>query len=292
MYDISAFARPATLPQALEALAQDPAQVVIAGGTDVLIKVREGRLAGCRLLSIHALPELQKLFADQTGMLHIGPLATFDQLEHHPLTREKLPVLAEGAAQAGGPQLRAQGTVGGNLCNGATSADTAPALLCLDAILVLSTAHGSRQLPLRQFHTGPGKVALEPGELLTDILIPPGSYLQHQGCYLKYSMRRAMDIATIGCGVQLQVRQNALVDLRIALGVAAPTPIRLPQAEKALLGYGLAQAQEKIAALVRQEITPRDSWRASKEFRLQIAGELAKRALTQAWQRGEGGTAQ
>ncbi|MEG1536759.1 MAG: xanthine dehydrogenase FAD-binding subunit XdhB [Clostridiales bacterium] len=289
MFDIADIVCPTTAAQALAAVAADPQAVVIAGGTDVLVKVREGKLAGARLISIHGLSQWQGITQDQEGTIHIGPLTTFSQLENHPLLREKLQLLTEGAGQAGGPQLREQGTIGGNICNGAPSADTAPALLCVNARLLLSSRDSCRFLPIEQFWLGPGKTALAAGELLTDILIKQEDFEGFGGCYYKYSMRQAMDIATLSCAITLRLgAEDKIAALRIALGVAAPTPMRAVETEQALEGLRYPQAAAEIGARIRREINPRDSWRASRAFRLQIAGEISARALQQAWLRAGG----
>ena len=282
MFDIQEYAAAASLADALNRLAERPDWKIIAGGSDVLIKIREGKWAGCSLLSIHGLPELSGVHMDEQGCIEIRPLTTFAQAAADPLIGSRLSILAQGAASAGGPQLRRLATVGGNICNGAPSADTAPALLCLNAVLDLRAAGKSRTLPLAEFYLGPGKTALEAGELLCGIRIAKEDYQGYRGCYYKYSQRRAMDIANISCALWLKSVDGAIADIRLAMGVAAPTPIRLPQSEQALLGLPLEQGRRRIASLVRQEIQPRDSWRASREFRLQIAGEIAARCFAAA----------
>lgn len=290
MYDIESIVCADSVAAAVQALAADEQAIVIAGGTDVLIKVREGRLAGCRLVSIHDIADLRGVTLEPNGNINIGALTTFADLEHDALLASLCPVLGEAAGQAGGPQLRVQGTVGGNICNGATSADTAPSLFALNAILQLTSSSGNRQIPIREFYLGPGKVALQSTEILTKIILRRDEYAGYLGHYIKYAMRNAMDIATMSCAVLVKPddMDNKLADIRIALGVAAPTPIRAVKAEEALRGMSFESAVAKIGDLVRAEINPRSSWRASKEFRLHIAGEIAARALRQAWQRRGG----
>lgn len=283
MFDLEAIYRAASVQDAIAALVADPEAVVIAGGTDVLIRIREGKLAGCRLVSIHDLPELAGCRLDAAGALHIGPLTCFRDVADDPLVQRHIPILAQAAGTVGGPQIRAMGTVGGNLCNGATSADTASSLFALNAVLTLTGPQGSRQLPVAEFYLGPGQVALQPGELLTDICIAQADYQGFGGCYLKYAMRNAMDIATLGTAVLARAHGAALMELRVAFGVAGPVPMRCPQCEAALSGTLFRDAERLIAGLVREEIHPRSSWRASREFRLQVAGENAARALRQAF---------
>lgn len=144
------------------------------------------------------------------------------------------------------------------------------------------SSEGEREVPVHDFYLGPGRVALKKDEILTHVIIPKAEYDGYKGHYVKYSMRNAMDIATISCSVvsKANLDANILEDVRITFGVAAPVPYRCEKAELALKGMEINDIlYEKAAELVREEINPRDSWRASKAFRLQIGGEIVKRAL-------------
>ena len=284
MFDFENIVTAASLPEALKALAENPEAKVIAGGTDVLIKIREGKYAGCDLVSIHDIPELHGIRLTEDGCIHIGPVTTFVELTNSPIIMEHIPVLGRAADTVGGPQIRAMGTVGGNISNGVTSADTATTLLNLEAELTLTSLAGERKVNVNDYYVGAGRVCMEPGELLTDICIRPENSQGFGGCYIKYAMRNAMDIATLGTSCLVKPGKDGVIDtIRLAFGVAAPVPMRARNTESALTGKTYAEAIDAIAGLVRGEITPRTSWRASKEFRLQIAGENARRALTAAW---------
>ena len=284
MFDFERITIAASVPEALAALAANPEAKVIAGGTDVLIKIREGKLAGCDLVSIHDIPELHGIKLTEDGCIHIGPVTTFAELTNSPIIMERIPVLGRAADTVGGPQIRAMGTVGGNISNGVTSADTATTLLNLEAELTLTSLAGQRKLGVNDYYVGAGRVCLEPGELLTDICIKPENYQGFGGCYIKYAMRNAMDIATLGTSCLVKQGPGGVIEaIHLAFGVAAPVPMRARNTEQALTGKTYAEAKDAIAGLVRGEITPRTSWRASKEFRLQIAGENARRALEAAW---------
>ena len=284
MFDFENIVTAASVPEALAALAANPEAKVIAGGTDVLIKIREGKLAGCDLVSIHDIPELHGIRLTEDGCIHIGPVTTFAELTNSPIIMERIPVLGRAADTVGGPQIRAMGTVGGNISNGVTSADTATTLLNLEAELTLTSEQGERKVNVNDYYVGAGRVCLEPGELLTDICIKPENYQGCGGCYIKYAMRNAMDIATLGTSCLVKPGKDGVIEaIHLAFGVAAPVPMRARNTEQALTGKTYAEAKDAIAGLVRGEITPRTSWRASKEFRLQIAGENARRALTAAW---------
>ena len=289
MFDIKEIYQPRDLEEALVLAARHPQALIIAGGTDVLIQIREGKLAYRELLSIHDLGELQGIEEAANGDLLLGPLTTFQELEQHPLIERHIPLLAQAAATVGGPQIRAMGTLGGNISNGVTSADTASSLQVLEAELLLQSVAGQRLLPAGEFYLGPGRTARAAGEILTKIIIRRDHYADSGGCYIKYAMREAMDIATLGCAVLVRPDKagESLARLRIAFGVAAPIPLRVLTTEAELQGTGIEDALARIAELVRWEISPRDSWRASREFRLHIAGVLAGRALQQAWRQAQ-----
>lgn len=289
MYDIERYYEATSVADAITALQKDPSAMVIAGGTDVLIKIREGKYAGCSLVSIHELrDELEGVCLAPNGDVEIGPLTTFRSCTQSPVIRQTVPVLGEAADTAGGPQLRAAGTLGGNLCNGITSADTASTQVAFDAILRVQGPEGQREIPIRDWYQGVGKVALAPAELLVKIVIPHSHYAGWAGHYIKYAMRNAMDIATLGvsCLVKLSADKKTVEDLRLAFGVAGPVPLRAVQTEREMSGLPIEQAIAEIGKSALAQVRPRDSWRASKAFRLQLVEELSGRALREAARKG------
>ena len=287
MYDIASIYEAKSVDDAVRALKEDPGALVIAGGTDVLIKVREGRLAGCRLVSIHGLAsELAGVELRSNGDIEIGPLTTFRGITESPVIQAHIPVLGEAADQAGGPQLRAAGTIGGNVCNGITSADSASTLTALDARLRVKGPRGEREIPISQWYQGVGKVNLAPYELLVKLVIPRENYEGYTGHYIKYAMRSAMDIATLGVSCLVKLDGETVDDVSLAFGVAGPVPMRAYGAEAAVRGLPIAQAVREIGRAALEDVTPRDSWRASKAFRLQLVEELSGRALAEAARKG------
>lgn len=282
MYDIENYYNAKTVSEAVELLTEHPDARIISGGSDVLIKIREGRMAGTSLVSIRDIEELKGIEKKDSGDIYIGAGTVFSHITADPIIQECVPVLGEAVDQVGGPQIRNIGTIGGNICNGAVSADSVPTVFSYNSLLHIANAEGGRVVPVREFYLGPGRVALKQGEVLMHVVIPRAEYEGYHGHYIKYSMRNAMDIATISCSVVSKVDQQAGVieDVRITFGVAAPVPYRCKKAEEALKGMKIEESlYEKTAQLIREEINPRDSWRASKAFRLQIGGEIAARAL-------------
>ena len=285
MYDIGKFYQAADVEDAVRALVEDPEAVVISGGSDVLIKIREGKLAGCSLVSIHGIKELEGIRMEEDGTIVIGPATTFSHITNNDIIQKHIPMLGDAVDMAGGPQLRNIGTIGGNVCNGVTSADSASSLCCLDAVLVLKGPDGVREVPISQWYTGPGRTVRNHDEVLTAIRIKKENYQGYGGQYIKYGKRNAMEIATLGCAVSVKLTEDKkhIQDLRLAYGVAAPTPIRCHTTEEAVKGMetgeALAQAVGKGAL---EEVNPRSSWRASREFRLQLVEELGRRSVKQA----------
>ena len=285
MYDIGKFYQAADVEDAVRALVEDPEAVVISGGSDVLIKIREGKLAGCSLVSIHGIKELEGIRMEEDGTIVIGPATTFSHITNNDIIQKHIPMLGDAVDMAGGPQLRNIGTIGGNVCNGVTSAASASSLCCLDAVLVLKGPDGVREVPISQWYTGPGRTVRNHDEVLTAIRIKKENYQGYGGQYIKYGKRNAMEIATLGCAVSVKLTEDKkhIQDLRLAYGVAAPTPIRCHTTEEAVKGMetgeALAQAVGKGAL---EEVNPRSSWRASREFRLQLVEELGRRAVKQA----------
>ena len=294
MYDIERFYQAKNIEDAVQALKADPEAVIISGGSDVLIKIREGTLAGCSLVSIHGIRELEGVSMKEDGTIVIGPATTFSHITNNEIIQKHIPILGNAVDMAGGPQLRNIGTVGGNVCNGVTSADSASSLCCLDAILVLTGPEGVREVPISQWYTGPGRTVRGHEEILTAIKIKRESYEGYSGHYIKYGKRNAMEIATLGCAVTVKLTEDRrrIEDMHLAYGVAAPTPIRCPKAEERSKGMEIGEELfEAVGKWALEEVNPRSSWRASKEFRLQLVEELGKRALKQAVINGEGGNA-
>lgn len=285
MYDIEKYYQAKDTADAVRALAEDPEAVLISGGSDVLIKIREGKLAGCSLVSIHGIRELEGISMEPDGTIVIGPCTTFSHIANDEIIRRHVPMLGDAVDQAGGPQLRNIGTIGGNVCNGVTSADSASSLCCYNALLVLQGPEGVREVPISRWYAGPGRTVRGHEEVLTAIRIRKEDYEGFGGHYIKYGKRGAMEIATLGCAVSVKLAEDGrhVADLRLAYGVAAPTPIRCGKIEAEAVGCEAGEAlAQRIGKGALEEVNPRSSWRASKEFRLQLVEELAKRAFRQA----------
>ena len=291
MYDIENLFEAGSPKEAVELLQEHPEAHIIAGGSDVLIEIREGKLSGASLVSIQKLDELRGVSLDNEGIIRIGAMTSMSQLIKDSIINKYFAVIAEAAITIGGPQLRNIATIGGNVCNGVTSADTASTLLAYDAVMEYLGPGGKRYVPIAEHYIAAGKTALLPGEILTAIIINNESYKDYSGCYIKYAMREALDIATIGCSANVRLSDNGktIESMRIAYGVAGPVPMRSPSAEAAASGKPVSEETINAAAKeALKDINPRTSWRASAEFRIHLAEELARRAIRESIKRAGG----
>ena len=207
MYDMKALYQAGSVEEAVALRLEHPEAQIIAGGSDVLVQMREGKRAGAELISIYGIDTLRGVSMEQDGTLRIGSLTSFSHITKAPLIQKYINVLGEAVDQVGGPQIRNIGTIGGNTCNGVTSADSASTLFAWDAIIELTGKNGVRRLPIQEFYIKAGKVDIrvEDGELQTAVLIPKESYENCFGHYIKYAMRNAMDIATLGTSVNVRL---------------------------------------------------------------------------------------
>ncbi len=284
MYDLAALYEAKSVEEAVALRLAHPEAQIIAGGTDVLVQMREGKRAGKALISIFGIDALRGVTLEADGTIRIGSLTSFSHITRDPIIQQYINVLGEAMDLVGGPQIRNAGTIGGNTCNGVTSADSASTLFAWDAVVELTGSHGIRRLPIRDFYIKAGVVDLKPDEIQTAILIPKAAYEGYFGHYIKYAMREAMDIATTGCSVnvKLSLDKKTIEDARIAYGVAGPIPMRAETAEAAAKGKPVSkETVSAFAKAVLEDVHPRDSWRASKAFREHIAVELARRCLTE-----------
>ncbi len=282
MYDMKALYQASSVDDAVALRLAHPEAQIIAGGSDVLVQMREGKRAGVELISIQGLDELRGVKLEEDGTIRIGSLTSFSHITRDPIIQQYINVLGEAVDQVGGPQVRNIGTIGGNTCNGVTSADSASTLFAYDAVIELTGPKGIRRLPIQDFYIRAGKVDIREGELQTGILIARESYQNTFGHYIKYAMRNAMDIATLGTSVNVRLSPDhrTVERARVAFGVAGPIPLRAETAEKRAAGQTISrELADAFAAAVKEDINPRDSWRAAKDFRLHIAVESAKRAF-------------
>lgn len=274
---------PETLEEALRTVEEERTKLrVLAGGTDILVAMREKGLHVESLVDIKRISELKGIQLTDDGKISIGATTTLYDLENNTIIRQYCPVLAEAAGTIGSLQVRYLGTIGGNLANGSPAADTAPALMVLGADLELVSRSCTRVIPVDGFFKGPGQTALQRDEILRRILVPvPPSGVR--AIYLKFGPRKAMDIAVVGVGISLIVNGDGdCVKAMVALGSVAPTPIRARNAETVLLGKIDERRMEEAALKAVAETRPIDDVRASASYRMTLVHTLLKRAIQQA----------
>lgn len=258
---------------------------IIGGGTDLIPKIKRREIAPEVLIGLEGIPGLQTIHTAGPDGLRFGPLATLNSIENYPTVKEKFEVLYQAVYGMASTQVRTLGTVAGNLCNAAPSADTAPALMVLGAKLKLLSPQSERTVPVEQFFTGPSATVLKRGEILAEIQIPESSP-NNAGIYIKHTIRRAMDLAIVGVAVSLTLQDGICRDIRIALGAVAPTPIRAVNAEALLKGKGREESIFKNAGReAARECQPIDDVRSSAAYRREMVEVLTRRALEQAWDR-------
>ena len=263
---------------------------LIAGGTDLLVDMKKGKVEPKHLVSLAKIPGLSHITEDRGG-LRIGAMTTFQKLIESKLIREKYPVLFEAAQAGAGAQLRNMATIGGNICNALPSADTPPAFVALDAKVKIVGKGGERFLPLEDFIAGVRKTALESDELLTEVSVPSPP-ARSGTAFLKLS-RTADDLATLNVAARVTLEGNgSCKEARVVVGGGVgPTLIRSKKAEALLAGKVLDEALiEKAAQAASEELKPRPtSIRASPQYKIEVSKVLVKRALMKALNKAKAG---
>ena len=281
------YIEPTTLEEAASALSDhEVAGEIIAGGTDVLVQIKEEKLAVDRLVTLSKIPGL-RMIHDDGQWINIGAMTTIRELETSDVIRKSVPVLFDAVKRLGSVQIRNVATVGGNICNAAPSADTIPALLALKAEVTYWSSNEMKTRKLREFFVGPGETVLKRGDILTSIRFEK-PHPRSAGAYLKFSRRRGMDLPLLGIAVQLQMDEarSCCEDVTIALGVAAPTPIRVGGAEETLKGKRITEEiLTRVSALASEEAKPRDSVRCSAEYRRAMINNLLPEVIKTALSR-------
>ena len=279
----SKYFSPNTVEEAISLLSRygDKARVV-SGGTDFLVQMKRKEPLPDYVISLGNLRELHYIRFDESQGLSIGALTPVGEIACSSLIQSRFSVLAQAAGMLGTPAIRNQATLGGNLCNAAPSADTAPSLLVLGAKARIAGEGGEKTVLMEDFFVGPGQTILERGQILMDVEIPvlqPRS----RGAYLKQKRREGADIAVASVAALVVQEGEILKEVRIALGAVAATPVRARKAEEILRGRKLdPQLLERAGRAASDESTPIDDIRSSSDYRRKLVTTLTKRVVTQA----------
>ena len=279
---------PQSVAEAVRLMAVDPGAHVLAGGTDLLVQVRTGARQPSAFVDVKRIPELMSIAIDGQG-LRLGAAAAAAVIGEHAELRRLWPGLAESVQLIGSTQIQGRGSVGGNLCNASPAADTTCALIVNRAECVIAGPNGERTVPVEEFCIAPGRTVLQRGELLVALRVPRPA-ARTSDAYLRLIPRTEMDIAVVGAAVSVTIDADGVCTAaRVAIGAVAPTALRVPEAENALVGSSLddgslKRAGEAASAAAR----PINDKRGTTAYRRTVAGVLTRRAAAIALQRAEG----
>jgi xanthine dehydrogenase FAD-binding subunit len=276
---------PRSVAEVYQHLGNGKTTLMLAGGTDVIVQLREGRRHCDQLIDLKHIPELVAHGFASDGTLVIGAAAPLAELYEDPEVRRRLPGLVDAASLIGGIQIQSRASLGGNLCNASPAADSSPALIALGARLVVGSKDSTRELPVEEFFAGPGRNTLQPGEILLQVKIPPQP--EHSNvAYLRFIPRNEMDIAVASAGVRLELHaaNEAITGARLAIGAVAATTLVIDVS--GMVGRAPGDEAFAIAAAAASAAArPIDDMRGGVAQRTKLAGVLTTRAFNIALQR-------
>lgn len=280
---------PATF-EAAASLAAEASGVTrfLAGGTDVLVQLRAGMVTPDDLIDLKNIDGVKAMTRTAEGGWKIGVAVSGAELGANAALVADWPGVVEGMELVGSTQVQGRATLVGNLCNGSPAADSVPGLIAAGATVTVTGPSGSREVPVAEIPAGPGKTALKKGEVISGVTLPPRG--KNGGdAYLRFIPRTEMDIAVVGCAVNLRLDGDRIVEARVVLGAVAPTVITVPEAAKAIVGTTLDDAAlDALAKAASAACKPIDDKRGTVEFRTDVAGVLARRAAKIAYDRAKG----
>ncbi len=280
------YAAPATVAAAVKALdAAKGKAKVLAGGTDLLVQLRAGRINAQTVIDIKQIPELRKIKKDKGGF-RVGAAVSGAELGENEDFRATWPGVLEGFELIGSTQIQGRASLGGNLCNGSPAADSVPGMIAADATVTIAGPKGTRDAKVEDIITAPGKTSLKTGEFVVSINLPKRAK-RSGDAYLRFIPRTEMDIAVVGAAVNLTIdAKGVCTDARVSLGAVAPRPLLVKAAAKALIGTKVDDAAlDALAAAASAACDPIDDKRGTIEFRTKVAGVLARRAALIALER-------
>ncbi len=276
--------QPTSLQEASRLLQENgPGGRFLAGGTDLVIAMKEKGLVPKYVVDLKKIPGLAGIRENADGSIAIGALTTMRTLETSPLVKQNYPFLAQSAAEVGSIQIRNRATIGGNMANSTPSADVAPSLIALNALAQIVGTNDARTVALEKFFRGPGQNVMSTEEILTEITVPKAAR-RIFGEYIKFSPREMMDLAYVGVAVAYSLTEQSCCEgVRIVLGAVAPTPIRARKAEAVIEGHSLSETlAEKAGQIAAEESKPISDVRSSADYRRAMVASMTKRALLNA----------
>ena len=277
--------QPETVEEATKLLAELEDTKVLAGGTDLIPKMKQRLLEPIHVINLKKIKALEGIKETDKG-IWIGAATKLRTIEKSTLIKEKIPLQYLATKTIGSVQIRNMGTLGGNVCNASPAADGALGLVALDAIVHIAGVKGERTMPISEFFTGPGATVLAKDEIVTGFTVPVVD--GDTGYHFISIGRMALDISTISIAVTITKKADKVTKARVALGSVAPTPLRLPAVEKYLVGKSLTdQVIIEAAKMVSEGIKPITDIRASAEYRKEAAKGMAMEAIKLAWTKEE-----
>ncbi len=258
---------------------------ILAGGTDVIVQMETDLIEPELLVDIKKIPELRQI-AVENGAFRVGAAVTGMELMDHRAFCKAWPGVVDGVKLIGSMQVKGRATMGGNLCNASPAADSVPALIAAGAVVRIAGPNGLRQVPVEDIPTGPGKTSLAKGEIIVSFLFPPRPP-RAGDAYMRMTPRTEMDIAVVGVGINLALDAGGVCkSARVSLGAVAPTALLVEEAGAALVGTRIdAPALDKLAEAASAACRPIDDKRGTREYRIKVAGVMAKRVAAAALER-------
>ena len=256
--------------------------VIMAGGTDVILLLKDRVIAADTVIDIKGIEGLNEIAYKEGEGFRIGALVTLFELQSSEVIKEKLPALADAAHYVASAQIRRKGTMVGNICNASPSADTAPILLAMNAVVKVVNGEEKKDIPIGEFFKGVKTTALQPGDIVTGVFIP--ELKKNEGsAYFKHAVRKAMDLAIVGVGAWVKMDGGKVADCRITMGGVGITPLRAYDAEKILIGQEITdEILEQAGVAASQDCKPISDVRASAEYRTDMIRVYTKRAVKKA----------
>ena len=277
---------PGSLDAAVKLLASEAGLArILAGGTDLLVQLRSGRVEPDLVVDVKRIPEVCAIAAENGGF-RVGAAVTGAELGEHAELVALWPGVVEAAELIGSTQIQGRASMGGNLCNASPAADAVPALIAARAVATVVGPGGRREAPVEDIATGPGETSLAAGEIVVSLFLPPRP--PHSGdAYLRFIPRTEMDIAVVGAGISLTLDDNGICsDARVALGAVAARALVVGAAAEALIGAAIDDAAlDTLARAASAACRPIDDMRGTKDFRIKVAGVMARRAAETALER-------
>lgn len=256
--------------------------VIMAGGTDVILLLKEKVIPADTVIDIKGIEGLEGIeFVEGEG-IKIGALTKLFDIQTSDIVKEKMPALADAAHYVASAQIRRKGTMVGNICNASPSADTAPILLAMDAKVMVQNGQDTREIKIADFFKGVKKTVLTPGDIVTGIEVP--ELKKNEGsAYFKHSVRKAMDLAIVGVAAWIKMDGSKVADCRITMGGVGITPLRAKKAEQSLIGNEITdEILEQVGTMASTECSPISDVRASAEYRTDMVRVYTKRAIKKA----------